>query len=81
MENARSPQLSLITGSDRHYLHACLLELRREREREGARIRFTPAALRKRPLNGRLTRYDGPGRRHKFICRDLSAAAHLSALA
>lgn len=81
MENARSLQLSLITGSDRHYLHACLLELWREREREGAGIRFNPAVLRKRPLNARLTRYDGPGQRYEFICRDLSAAVHSSALA
>lgn len=33
MENARSPQLSPITGFDWNYLHACLLELWREREK------------------------------------------------
>ncbi len=37
MENTQSLQLSLITGFDRNYLHACLLEVWRERETEGER--------------------------------------------
>lgn len=57
MENAQSPQLSSITGSASNYLHACLLELWREKEgREG--IQFTPADLRKQPLNVRVTSYN-----------------------
>lgn len=80
MENARSPQLSPITGFDQNYLHACLLELWREREREGGGTGFTPADLRQCPPNGRLARYDGAGRRYESICKDLSAAGHSAAL-
>lgn len=84
MESARSPQLSPITGSDQNYLHACLLELWREwerergRERVGGGIWLTPSDLRKHPLNRRLIRNDR--HRRSCVCRNLSAALHLGTL-
>lgn len=50
-----------------------------ERERVGGGIRFTLADLRKRLLNKRLPRYDGPGRKYESICEDMSAKVHLGA--
>lgn len=87
MENARSPQLSPITGFDRNYLHACLLEVWREgmRQRQGERERGRRfgsllqicASV---PRDGRLTRNDGLGRRYESICKNVSAALHSALL-
>lgn len=87
MENARSPQLSPITGFDRNYLHACLLEVWREgmRQRQGERGRGRRFGSLLQicanvPRDGRLTRNDGLGRRYESICKDASAALHSALL-